>query len=372
MKVAGVKVDTYSYQEIEQGLDQALGLLGDMSDWIKPGDKVLIKPNMLEGLPAEKAVTTHPELIRAIIRKVKKHGAIPMVGDSPGVTNTLKAAEKCGILAVCREERTELLPFDNTVSISYPDGLTVKKFLLASPLTEVDKVISAAKMKTHTFMGVTGPTKNLFGCIVGMQKAQFHLRMQRRPEFAGMLLDLAGAVKPVLSIVDGIVGMEGNGPRNGHPVKAGILLAGTNCFAVDVVMAEMMGFDPLLLPVTALAIARQLTPALANINLVGDAQALRLHFIEPRSMQSLEDRLPKWAAELGHRQLTAKPSITTNCIACGRCVAHCPPQAMRTVGGRIYIDYDKCIRCYCCQELCPEDAVQVTEGSLLKLVKRFF
>ncbi|MBP2641362.1 MAG: hypothetical protein H6Q66_2313 [Firmicutes bacterium] len=371
MKVAGVKVDTYSYREIEQGLDQALGLLGDMSDWIKPGDKVLIKPNMLDGLPAEKAVTTHPELIRAIIRKVKKHGAVPMVGDSPGVTSTLKAAEKCGILAVCHEERTELLPFDTTVSISCPDGLTVKKFLLASPLTEVDKVISAAKMKTHTFMGVTGPTKNLFGCIVGMQKAQFHLRMQRRQEFAGMLLDLARAVKPVLSIVDGIVGMEGDGPRNGYPVKAGILLAGTNCFAVDVVMAEIMGFDPLLLPVTALAIEKQLTPALANIHLVGDAQALRLHFIEPRSMQSLEDRLPKWIAELGHSQLTAKPSITTHCIACGRCVDHCPPQAMRMIGGRILIDYDKCIRCYCCQELCPENAVQVTEGLLLKIVQHF-
>lgn len=371
MRVAGVKVDTYSYQEIEQGLDQALMLLGNMSDWVKPGDKVLIKPNILEGLPPEKAVTTHPELIRAIIRKVKKVGAIPLVGDSPGVTNTLKAAERCGILAVCREESTELLSFDTTVAISYPDGLTVKKFLLASPLRQVDKVISTAKMKTHTFMGVTGPTKNLFGCIVGMQKAQFHLRMQRRQEFAGMLLDLAGIVKPVLSIVDGIVGMEGNGPRNGHPVKAGILLAGTNCFAVDVVMAEIMGFDPLLLPVTALALSRKLTPALANIDFVGDAHALRLHFAAPRSMLSLEDRLPKWAAELGHSQLTAKPSIAANCVACGRCVAHCPPQAMRMANSRVYIDYDKCIRCYCCQELCPENAVQVTEGLLLKIVRRF-
>ncbi len=371
MRVAGVKVNTYEYQEIGRVLKQALGLLGDMPQWIQPGDRVLIKPNMLEGLPPENAVTTHPELIRAVIRQVKQQGAIPLVGDSPGVTDTFKAAEKCGILAVCREEGVELLSFAQTIDFSYPDGLTVKKFTLASPLVEVDKVISVAKMKTHTFMGITGATKNLFGCIVGMQKAQFHLRMQKRREFAGMLLDLAGAIKPVLSIVDGIVGMEGNGPRNGTPVKSGVLLAGINCFAVDVVMATMMGFDPETSPVTAAAIERELTPPFEQIDFVGDAQSLRLHFAEPRSMQALEDRLPKWLVEFGRSQLTARPSITDACIGCGRCAAHCPPKAMTMKKGKVHINYDRCIRCYCCQELCPENAVQIRESALLKLARRF-
>lgn len=371
MRVAAVRADNYSYREVEQGIRQVLGLLGDVSDWIRPGETVLIKPNMLEGLPPEKAVTTHPEILRAVIRMVKQYDAIPIVGDSPGVTNTLKAAEKCGLLSVCREEKVNLVPFTTTVPFSYPEGMTVKKFFLASPLAEADKVISLAKMKTHTFMGVTGAAKNLFGSIVGMQKAQFHLRMQRRREFAGMLIDLAETIKPVLSIVDGIVGMEGNGPRNGQPVKAGVLLAGTNCFAVDVVMTEMMGFDSRSLPVTALAIKRNLTPAAEHIDIAGNARAMKFHFLAPRSMQSLEDRLPKRLAELGHRQLTAKPLITKGCIGCGRCAAHCPPRAMKVVRGKVCIDYAKCIRCYCCQELCPEDAVQVTEGILLKMVKRF-
>jgi uncharacterized protein (DUF362 family) len=142
------------------------------------------------------------------------------------------------------------------IVIPFPGGLTIKKFTLARPLTEVDKVISLAKMKPHTFMGTTGATKNMFGFIVGVQKAQFHLWMQARREFAGMLIDLANLVKPVLSIVDGVVGMEGNGPRNGSPVKAGVILAGINSFAVDVVMTEIVGFDPERLPLTALALER--------------------------------------------------------------------------------------------------------------------
>jgi len=237
-------------------------------------------------------------------------------------------------------------------------------------LTEVDKVISLAKMKTHSFMDITGATKNLFGFIVGMQKAQFHLRMQARRDFAGMLLDLANLVKPVLSIVDGVVGMEGRGPRNGSPIKAGVILAGTNCFAVDIVMAEMMGFSPEHTPVTALALEQGLTLPFAGIDLVGSGRDCRFSFAQPHSLNSLADKIPKRLADLGRSQLTARPEITDACIGCGRCAAHCPPQAMSVAKGKVHIDYDRCIRCYCCQELCPENAVNLAEGKLLKLIRR--
>jgi ferredoxin len=220
-------------------------------------------------------------------------------------------------------------------------------------------------------MGITGATKNLFGLVVGMQKAQFHLRMQARREFAGMTVDLANAVKPVLAIVDGIEGMEGNGPRNGKPVHTGLLLAGANCFAVDVVMAEVMGFKPAMSPITALALERGLTPDIAGIELAGTAKDERRRFAEPRTLRALEDRVPKWVAKLDRHQLTARPEITGKCIACGRCAAHCPPKAVTIANGKAYINYDMCIRCYCCQELCPADAVVLEEGTLLKLARRF-
>jgi uncharacterized protein (DUF362 family)/Pyruvate/2-oxoacid:ferredoxin oxidoreductase delta subunit len=370
MKVAAVKVNSYAYQAIELGLHEALLLIGGLASFVSCGDKVLLKPNMLEGLPPEKAVTTHPEILRFMIREVKNIGAIPVVGDSPGTSGTLKAAEKCGILAVCREEGAELVPFVSTVDIPYPSGHTIKKFTVAKRLTEVDKVISLAKMKTHSFMDITGATKNLFGFIVGMQKAQFHLRMQSRRDFAAMILDLAGLVKPVLSIVDGVVGMEGRGPRNGDPIKAGVLLAGANCFAVDVVMAEMMGFNPEETPITALAIERGLTPPFTGINLVGSDRECRFSFIKPRSLNALEDKVPEWASKIGRNQLTARPEIEPHCVGCGRCAQHCPPQAMAVISGKVHIDYDKCIRCYCCQELCPENAVRLEEGRVLKLMRR--
>ena len=371
MKVAAVRADDYTAQTIGRGVEEALGLLGGIGKFVQAGDRVLLKPNMLDALPSERAVTTHPELVKAMIRQVKGVGGIPVVGDSPGVAGTLKAAEKCGIMAVCREEDVELAPFETAVEFPFPEGQTIKKFQLAQVLTRVDKVISLAKMKTHTFMGMTGAAKNMFGCIVGMQKAQFHLRTQQRKEFAGMLADLALLVKPVLSVVDGVVGMEGNGPRNGQPVKMGVLLAGENCFAVDIVMATMMGFLPENLPLSTLALAKGLTPPFAGIDLVGDARDVRHPFVAPRSMISLEDRLPGWFVRWGKSHLTARPEIGPECIGCGRCAAHCPPQAMTLSGSKVHIDYDKCIRCYCCQELCPENAVQLKEGKLLGLARKF-
>ncbi len=370
-RVAAVSAADYSTELIEQKIDQALGLLGGLGQFIQAGERVLLKPNMLEGLPSECAVTTHPAVVRAMIRQVRQLGATPLVGDSPGVSGTLKTAEKCGILAVCQQENTELLPFEHSIEYPCPDGRTLKKFYLTDVLGQVDKVISLAKMKTHTFMGMTGATKNMFGCIVGVQKAQFHLRTQQRRDFAGMLVDLALLVKPVLSIVDGVTGMEGNGPRNGRPIQAGVILAGANHFAVDIVMAEMMGFRPEELPVAALSLELGLTLAFESIELVGDARQVRHQFVQPRSMQSLEDRVPAWFAKGARSQLTARPAVQPNCIGCGRCVAHCPPQAMQLVEGIVQIDDAKCIRCYCCQELCPANAIQLRSGLLLKLAQRF-
>ena len=371
LTVAAVKVENYTCEKVGQGIEDALALLGGLGKFVQAGDRVLLKPNLLEGVSVECAVTTHPEVLRAMIRQVKALGAVPVVGDSPGVSGTIKAAEKCGIAAVCREEKVELVPFETTAEYPFPEGVTIKRFQLTDVLKRVDKVITLAKMKTHTFMGMTGATKILFGCIVGMQKAQFHLRMQQRREFAGMLIDLANLVKPVLSIVDGVVGMEGNGPRNGRPFPAGVILAGANCFAVDIAMAEMMGLATESLPVAALSLERKMTPLFAGIDIVGDGHEVRHRFVAPRSMRSLEDRVPAWFARWGKGHLTARPCILSCCIGCGRCAAHCPPQAMKVVGGKVCIDDSKCIRCYCCQELCPENAVQLQEGILLGLAHTF-
>lgn len=369
-KVAAVKVVHYTpYEAVEQGVREALELLGGLQQLIKHGDTVLLKPNMLEALPPEKAVTTHPEVVRAVIREVKKAGGIPVVGDSPAMGNTRKTAKETGIMQVCLEEGAEILPFQTAGEFFLEDGHVVKKFSLAKELGEVDKVISLAKMKTHSFTGVTGGIKNLFGFVIGAEKAQFHLRLQRRGHFAAMLVDLARLVKPTLFVIDGVVGMEANGPRNGQPINSGVILAGENGFAVDMVMTDIMGFNPETLPVTAKALELGLVPSYSAIQILGSAKDLRLQFKAPENLEALEDRIPKWAASLGQRQLTARPIINNACVGCGRCVAHCPPGAMAVRGSKVEINHSQCIRCYCCQEVCPHNAVDLHEGLLLRMVK---
>lgn len=372
IKVAVSKVDSfdYTYSDVEKAMNEALALIGGIEKYINLGERVLIKPNMLEAVDKGTGVTTHPEVVRAVIREVRKAGGVPVLGDSPAMGHTVRTAEKTGILAVCREEDVPVLPFEELVEISSPMGIRIKKFTLAKELTEVDKVISVAKMKTHSFTGITGAIKNLFGFVVGTDKAQFHLRMQRRQDFAAMLVDLAQTVKPVLFIVDGIVGMEGHGPRNGDPIKVGVMLAGDNGFAVDMVMARVMGFVPERLPVNALALEKGLVPAFKEIEVAGSGKEVVVPFKPSRNIEALEDRIPSFIARLGRRQLTAKPLIEEHCVGCGRCAEHCPPKAMRVENGKVKINYKKCIRCYCCQELCPQNAVKLEEGMTLRLAKK--
>lgn len=371
-KVAVVQAESYDINVVAQAMAGVLAELGGMEKFIQPGDRVLIKPNILDAVAPDKAVTTHPEVVRAVIRQVKAAGGQPVVGDSPGVTTTYKAAAACGILAVCEQENVPLTAFTETAVFEYPQGQLVKRFSLAAQLASVDKVISVAKMKTHTFMGITGATKNLFGLVVGMEKAQFHFRMQARREFAALLLDLAGVVCPTLSIVDGIVGMEGNGPRGGQPKACGVLLAGRDYLRVDAVMAAMMGFAVADLPLLSLAMERRLLPPLAQIAISGDAAGRTFFFVPPRSLKSLEDAVPRWAARLAKDLLTARPAIVNDdCIGCSRCIQHCPAQAMTLVDAKAVIHQAECIRCYCCQEHCPYGAVVLEERWLLRLVQLF-
>lgn len=369
-RVAAVTVEHYHIDEVEQGVSEAITLLGGIYRFIEPGDKVLIKPNMLEALGPERAVTTHPEVLRAVIRQVKSAGGVPFVGDSPALGNTLKVAKATGMAEVCAQEQAEIVFFEKSSEIHVPEGLLIKRFELAEELQKMDKVISLAKMKTHSLMGITGGIKNLFGFVVGPYKAQFHLRLQKQRDFAAMLVDLNRAVKPILYIIDGIIGMEGNGPRNGTPIQTGAILAGTNGFAVDMVMTKIMGMNPEKLPVAAWALSQNFVSKLVEIEIVGSAKDRVVPYTEPKNLVALESAIPSWLANFGQNQLTGRPVINDKCVGCGRCAEHCPPKTISIVNYRAQIEPKKCIRCYCCQELCPHNAVELKEGTLLKVVKR--
>ncbi|MBE0598833.1 MAG: DUF362 domain-containing protein, partial [Desulfuromonadales bacterium] len=162
-------VPDYSRSTVEAGLERLLAPLGGIGAFVRPGMRVLVKPNMLAGKPPERAVTTHPEVVRGVIRLAQAAGGVVSVGDSPGVGSPRQVAARCGILAVIEETGALFSPFADSVVVR-PAGKTFHELEVARDLLEADLVINLAKLKTHQMMGMTGGVKNMFGAVVGMRK----------------------------------------------------------------------------------------------------------------------------------------------------------------------------------------------------------
>lgn len=347
--------------------------MGGGASFVKPGDRVLLKPNMLAAKEPERAVTTHPELLRQVIALVREAGGIPLVGDSPGVGGIRRVAERSGILAVVEDTGAELVPFDETVTVR-GRGL-FREFRIARPYLEADRLINLPKLKTHEMMTMTCAVKNLFGAVVGTAKAGWHLKAGADRElFARMLLEIYLLRLPDLTIVDGILAMEGDGPGSGDPRHCGLLLAGTNAVAVDVIAAELAGIPKKLLWVERAA---------EKLGIDGwdrsaiDTCGLRVDELEipPFRLPHISDvqfGLPRFLKNRLRHYLTSRPCGNPDaCNLCGICRDACPPRAIEIRDGELRFDYHACIRCFCCRELCPRGALDVREGGLLKVIKKF-
>lgn len=360
----------YQPDSMLQHLRLLLEPLGGMQAYVKPGQKVLLKPNMLAGKPPEQAVTTHPELVRGVIRLVQEAGGVVLVGDSPGFGRPEQVVRKCGIWDVIQETDVGFAPFAESVNVSTKSG-TFQHLELAQDILDADVIINLPKLKTHQMMGMTCGVKNLFGAVVGMRKPRLHLQAGTSKEyFALMLLELAEFIKPALTIVDGIVGMEGDGPGSGDPVQIGALLAGANALAVDTVAFELLGLGPD--AVWTQIVARKTNrpgARLEEVEIIGaNPVDLRPASYKPAQDIDVNFRLPRFIKKPLRRSLTARPEVDhERCKRCGICVEACPPQIMTIENNRLMIDDKQCIRCFCCQELCPDGAIMTQQGLLLRL-----
>jgi uncharacterized protein (DUF362 family)/Pyruvate/2-oxoacid:ferredoxin oxidoreductase delta subunit len=367
------KVETYNRSAVSDGLVRLLEPLGGMASFVRSGERVLLKPNMLYGKAPDCAVTTHPEVLRGVIGLVKEAGGIPLVGDSPGFGDLRKVAEKTGMLEVVEETGAELVEFSEAVEIA-GSGL-FKRLELARPYLEADRIINLPKLKTHEMMTMTCGVKNLFGAVVGHAKAGWHLKAGAdREMFARMLLEIYLLRPPELTIVDAITAMEGDGPGNGDPVSVGLLLAGANAVAVDVIAATVAGIPQKLRFVEQTALKLGIDGAnRESIAIVG--AGLDEARVAPFRLPHISDvqfGLPAFLKNRLRHYLTTRPcSIPEKCRLCGICVNACPPRAIAIKEGKLHFDYHACIRCFCCRELCPDGALEVNEGAILKLAKRF-
>jgi len=370
-RVAIAACKTYQKAEVFQAISTACQAAGipDVS-----GKSILIKPNILSDAQPEKCITTHPEVVRAIIRYLKLNGAGKvLVGDSPGIQGTYFYPRNSGIGDVCREEEVRWVDFATDARMTAIPFTYGRKLPLPAVLQSVDMVVSVAKMKTHQLMYVTGAVKNLFGMVPGLHKSPCHMMYPTRESFSRLIAGLYSVVKPSFAIMDAVISMEGAGPASGSPRHTGLIMASRDCSALDVAESIMMGYDPMSIPLTRELHERRLTgwrktsdieyPLLHATELViADFQRIKQER-KTHVLNSLIGPLFTRYVKLYHQRHEPRPLFDPlKCIGCARCVRICPGKALELDhNGKVVADYRRCIRCYCCHEVCPADAITIED-----------
>ena len=375
-KVAIVRCRSYDWDEVDKAVRTGIGLLGGISNFVKTGERIVIKPNLLCGADPDRCVNPHPSVFKAVGSLLSEYDVDLYYGDSPGFGKCEKHMEKAKLKGVADELGIKLADFDNGQTISHKDALLNKRFVIAKGVLDSDGLISLSKLKTHQLTRLTGSVKNQFGCIPGVLKGEYHVKMPDPYDFSAMLIDLNTLIKPRLYIMDAIIAMEGNGPRSGDQKKLNALLFSGDPIALDSVACKIVDLDPEFVPTSKLGEEAGLgTYHYENIEVVGeDAESFidkSFNIIRKPPSSSKGGRIKRFI----RNQVAPRPIIDkVNCDTCGTCVKMCPvePKAVDWHTGKKTksptYKYDRCIRCYCCQELCPKGAITVRNTILGKVI----
>jgi uncharacterized protein (DUF362 family) len=354
---------TYQQSEVSSVLNNLLDKIcadNNFSDF--QGKKVVLKPNLLAKRAPDMGVTTQPSFVIAVSEYFHHKGAEVIIADSPGGyyhPTLLKSLYK-----VCRMDEAILAELNlNTDAeiVKWED----KEFNIIKPLVDADIIVNLARMKTHTLCDMTAAVKNMFGSLPGLVKAEYHAKYPNKKVFSEMLVDLCLANAPQINIVDGVVGMEGEGPANGTPIKTGIIIGSANPFSADCLCAKLMGFGEDEVDTVRISKERGLCPKSEELNVEGEnALHYMFKFKRPKGSKTtlgLVKILPKFIKQMFEKKVAHPVVIKDKCIGCGECARCCPAETITIKENKAFINYDKCIRCYCCQELCPQKAVIVKQ-----------
>lgn len=358
------------YGAVERGIS----LLGGWDGFVKREEKILLKPNLLNRAEPDRAVTTHPAVLEAVIRSLNDKGCGNLTyGDSPGHPgNAERTAEACGLKEVADRLKVPFADFSRSRTVEFTRGRISRKFEISQGVLDSDGIVNLCKMKTHQLERITGGVKNMFGCVYGMNKGAAHAKYPDAESFAQMLVDLNLLLKARLHIMDGIVAMEGNGPGSGTPVKMNVMLFSTDPVALDATFCRLVDLDPSIIPtifygaIFGLGRWKEGDIEIVGVDKLADYRNPQFDVQREKSTGG------KWAYVNKLKVLARKPVILKDrCVRCGACVAACPLEekavffregaASQPEGKReapVY-DYKRCIRCYCCQEMCPEKAIVV-------------
>ena len=365
----------YEPGELLRQVEEAFTALSVWEE-IKPGMKVVLKPNLVMSSKPEAAIATHPALVAAVGRCVQKAGGEVLIAESPGGPYTpaaMKAVFRgCGYTEMAKEWGFALYTQCKSREVSLPGAKRCRQLSVVEPFLDRDYLIDLCKLKTHSMVGFSGAVKNLFGAVPGLQKPELHCRFPEKGPFSQMLVDLCDFLKPDLSLADGILAMEGNGPTGGRPRKLGVLGASKSPYALDVCAASLMGIRPESVLMLQDAWERGLGPISPE-----ECQLVK-EGIEPLSQGDFRkaeasstdfiDRLPPFLRPAAKRIATPTPKIRrAECVGCGKCAESCPQHTIRIQRGKAVIDYKSCIRCFCCHEMCPKHVIDVKRWGILRL-----
>jgi uncharacterized protein (DUF362 family)/Pyruvate/2-oxoacid:ferredoxin oxidoreductase delta subunit len=366
-KVSIVRCRDYKPALVFEATKRALDLLGGITAFIQPKSKVLVKPNLLMAIEPESGVDTHPEVVRSVIRLLKEIDCSVYLGDGPSVWGNEaekedEVYEKSGMKRVCEEEGVGLVKFENK--------RWRKKFPLAAWLDKCDDVVNIPKFKTHDLTLLTGAIKNLFGLVWKTHKTELHKKYFYAEDFCRILVDIYEEVRPALTVIDGIVAMEGDGPATSGKLRnTGLLLAGKDCVALDSILALIMGVGPLDVLSTKEAAARGLGVAdIESISVAGErlSDVIAEPFILPST--SLKKKIPRPIIQIAKKLIKYYPCVEQdNCTRCAICIHACPNKVITMKNDGLVFDYSKCIACFCCQEACPNAAIKIKKNIWAKM-----
>jgi uncharacterized protein (DUF362 family)/Pyruvate/2-oxoacid:ferredoxin oxidoreductase delta subunit len=378
MKVAVVKVSNIGEEEsIREGVRKAINLVGGMHSIVKRGDTVIVKPNFFGPRSPLQGATTSLTVVQEIVNEVIECGAEPIIAEGPFrfynadvVFNTLgvrRFAKELGIKLVNLNEEA-------SVEVEVPSGKALKRIKVPKLVLDSDVLINVPKMKTHHLTTVTLGMKNLKGVLPGAEKQQSHIHGIHQS-----IVDINKIIKPDLTVVDGIVAMEGMGPTFGDPVELGLVVAGRNVVDVDKVCCEIMGIDPF--HVEHLRIALEEGLGSNNVEVVGGPiNSVRRKFRVPQEsrvylyLSNAAQRLDRLVYKISGKNIFPylsgmfgkRPRIDKKkCVKCGICEKVCivSPPAIDCKAGKI--NYQRCVDCLLCMEQCPRNAISV-RGMVVK------
>lgn len=352
-------LSSLSYDGVEEKIRKGIDLLGGISQFVKNKDNVLLKPNLLGFYKPERGITTNPAIVRAIANIIKECGANPIIADSPGMGisytkwSLKRTYEVCGMDDI----GGAILNYDVNIE-------KMGRFEIIKPVFDCDLIINLPKLKTHTLTILTGAVKNLYGLIPGLTKLSYHSTHKDRESFSALLFDiLANIKKPQLIIMDGIIGMEGDGPTDGKLRNVGVIIISDDPVLADLVALKIVG-----IPTSLIKEFEKREDILKQAEFFGEAidrLVLKRAFSLPRSVSSWG-----WLSRYLKPIVTVKPVIRNNCTLCGTCVNICQKGAIKIKDNRIKIDDDLCIRCYCCQEGCPNQAIGLKRSISNRIVSK--